>query len=200
MPLGSRLSPNFLLLLPSFLPLLLSHLYCSKLSPLIRRGRESRKAKTCWMLGDCAPRLKKSPNGLRSSKRLYKRGKEARKGERVRHLSLRLGFQLPCSMVSPWGIMHPSGISMGVMDAMWPQLWRRLYYSLMIWPSCGPLRGMRFSLTSKDIWAWCAPFFFFTSLWLFVRLPTPLLSGCPSCFQGWGDHQFRLPLIGWWKE
>ena len=25
-------------------------------------------------------------------------------------------------------------------------------------------------------------FFFLTSLWLFVRLPTALLPGCPSCF------------------
>ena len=86
---------------PKLPPLILSHLCHSKLSSLIQRGRKSKKAKTCWMLGDSALCLKKSPNGLQSNKRLYKRGREAQRGERVRHLSLRLDFQLPCSMVSP---------------------------------------------------------------------------------------------------
>ena len=58
----------------------------------------------------------------------------------------------------------------------------------MIWPSCGPSGCMRFSLTLKDIWAWGAPpfffvfFFFFTSLWLFVRLPTPFFQAVQAAF------------------
>ena len=136
-------------------------------------------------LGDFALRLKKRPNGLQSSKRLDKQSREAQRGEKIKHLNLKLGFQLQCLMVSPWGITHPLGISMEAMDATWPWLWRRLYYSLMTWPSCGLSGGMRFSLTSKDIRAWYAPIpsppppflffvfvFVFTSLWLFVRLLT----------------------------
>ena len=157
MLLGNRLNLNFLLLLPNFLPLLLSHLCRSGLSPLIRRGRESRKAKRYWRLGDLILHLRKKPSGLPSSKRLDRQGRKAQRGERVRYLSLRLGFQLQWSMVSPWGIMHPSGIFVEVRDAMWPQPLRRLYCSLLTWPSCGPSGGMRFSLTSKDIWAWYAP-------------------------------------------
>ena len=74
--------------------------------------------------------------------------------------------------------MHPLEISMEEMDAMWPRLWRRLYYSQLIWPKCVLSGSMRFSLTSKDIWAQydAIPsfflFFFFTSLLLFVRLLT----------------------------
>ena len=178
MHLGNQLSPNFLLLLLNFLSLLISHLCRPKLNLLTRKGRESRRARRYWRLGDLALCLKKRPSGLPSSKRLDKRGKEAQRGEKIKHLSLRLSFQLQCSMVSPWGITHPSGIFVEAMDATWPQLWRRLYYSPMTWPSCGLSRGIRFSLTSKDIWAWYAPIlifflsFFFTSLWLFVRLLT----------------------------
>ena len=58
---------------------------------------------------------------------------------------------------------------MGVLDATWPQLQGRLYYSLLIWPSCGLSGRMKFSLTSKGIWAWYDAilfFFFFVSVML----------------------------------
>ena len=152
MHLGNWLNPNFPLLLPNFLSLLLSHLCHPDLNLLTRRGRESRRARMYCRLGDFALRLKKRPSSLPRSKRSDKWGREARKGEKVRHLSLRLGFQLQWSMVSPWGITHPSKIFMEVMDAMWPQLWKGLYCSPMTWPSYVLSRGMRFSLTSKDIW------------------------------------------------
>ena len=69
----------------------------------------------------------------------------------------------------PLGIIHPSGISMEVLDAMWPRLWRRLYYFPLIWPSCGLSRRMRFSLTLKDIWAWydAIPFIY---IYIFFRV------------------------------
>ena len=101
MHLGNQLSPNFLLLLLNFLSLLLSHLYRPELNLLTRKGRESRRARRYWRLGDLALCLKKRPSGLPSSKRLDKRGKEAQRGEKIKHLSLRLSFQLQCSMVSP---------------------------------------------------------------------------------------------------
>ena len=57
----------------------------------------------------------------------------------------------------------------------------------MTCPSCGLSGGMRFSLTSKDIWAWYAPiplfFFVFTSLWLFVRLLTLFFQAVQAAFR-----------------
>ena len=85
--------------------------------------------------------------------------------------------------------MHPSGISMEVLGAMWPQLWRRLYYSPLIWSSCGLLGRMRFSLTSKGIWAWYDAiilffiFLFFLSLLLFVRLLTLFFQAVQATFR-----------------
>jgi len=44
----------------------------------------------------------------------------------------------------------------------------RLYYSPLIWPSCGLSGRMRFSLTLKDIWAWYDAIPLFFSLFIFI--------------------------------
>ena len=186
MHLGNQLSPNSLLLLPNLLFLLLSYLCHPDLSLLTQRERESKKTRRYWRLGDLALRLKMRLNELQSSKRLDKQGREAQRGEKIKHLSLKLGFQLQCSIVSLWGITHPSGISMEAMDATWPRLWRRLYYSPMTWSSYSLSGDMRFSLTLKDIWAWYAaiPLFFFCFYIFMVicKVTNFFLSSYLSCF------------------
>ena len=76
--------------------------------------------------------------------------------------------------------MHKSGVSTGVLDAMWPHLQRRLYYFPMTWPSCGILGETRFSLTSRDTWALydVVPLFY-----LFIMLLTLFFQAVQATFK-----------------
>ena len=138
-----------------------------RVEPIDPKRKREQKGKEVLKVGRPLPMLKEETQQAakqQKTRQAWQRGSERRENQTYEPQAW-----LPAPMLNgePLRDNDPSGIFVEVMDATWPRLWRRLYYSPMTWPSCGLSGGMRFSLTSKDIWAWYAPiplfFFVFTS-------------------------------------
>ena len=218
MHLGNLLNLGFLHLLRSPLSLLLSHPYLLGPNKLIRRRRESRKARKWRRLGDLTPLVKRRFNKLRSSKKLARYHTEVWKRQILNLQSLRLGSQHQCLVVSPWWTTHQLEISMGVLGAMSPRPWSRLCCFLRIWlsyevkekwgfPQCQKIFGHGMMLTLGCCRFVFVVFFFFKKIYnyhIYILLicygTDHFLLGYLSHFQAWRDNQLLLPAVGWWKK